>query len=950
DLVSDVDEEYEFEFNRIVPTAEGLVFVPAPDSAAAALGTGRRKLTSFVRDGAGILLDEARPLVARDGLLLVRLSTRPCEKKSVLRLCVCNLLTGRRDLLPPLDGAGLIEDGVGGYAVLTAVDHAAGLHRPADGYSTFFQVLIAGVCSTDLQGYLVRFSSDSVASQTWSWSCIPRALTGGPYGSSVAAITRGAAHWLVIGTGHDGNNRMQILDVSIDTERVGVTEIRFLALPGLIPTDWGNTWLCPSMVDGRLSFYYLDNDQLRIWNRQDGTEVWQLTQAIQLGTELGLSGTESSLSTVCIGEKSNTMLVLNQQDPDNACVLHLRSRSSAMVAGWESSFNFVPAVPYEMNWSDFFMSRLAVLNAARNQFSQSGEVRAWKREIPLPFVQLQAPLLSDDAAQIPAGLSPPPPSTFTLPMAEQQQKPAGIDPRSGFCAATRTFHSLREPVALPPESLPTTAAAYAFSVLPSPLPDRPAFIDATTGVAVSYPSFLAAVRSLAGGLWSTLGLRPGDVALVVSPSRVEVPVLDFALMSIGAVVSPANPASTADEYAHQVALSKPVVAFAAPEVAAKLPSHLRCIVIGSDKYKRLASSDHRAPPVAVKQSDTAAVLYSSGTTGRVKAVAVTHRNLVALVCNTKANWEKTARDAAAAGEAPPPPTVTLVPLPLFHVFGFMTLLRTVCMAETAVLMAARFDLGDALRAVEHYRVTHLPAAPPLLVAMAKLSGEARRLDLSSLRAVGVGGAPLGRDVAERFAAIFPNVTIAQAGFIPFVSSLNTPIYNPGYGLTESTGSVSRTIGPEECKAHGSVGKLLSDMEAKIVDPATGEALGPGQRGELWTRGPTIMKGKCLQLNWSISYILILKSWMLRYPDEDAGQRPMAFIVRKPGSHITEQQIMDFVAKHGRLRHTKKSVEWPLSVRYRSRLQGRSCGGNLYSRPCPWVPPSFELFLYTRQGG
>ncbi|TVU43241.1 hypothetical protein EJB05_09689, partial [Eragrostis curvula] len=350
--------------------------------------------------------------------------------------------------------------------------------------------------------------------------------------------------------------------------------------------------------------------------------------------------------------------------------------------------------------------------------------------------------------------------------AEQPPPPASIDPRSGFCAATRTFHSLREPIPLPPASLPTTAAAYAFSMLPSPLPDRPAFIDAATGVAVSYPSFLAAVRSLAGGLWSTLGVRPGDVAFVVAPSRLEVPVLDFALMSIGAVVSPANPASTAEEYAHQAALSRPAIAFAAPEVAAKLPRHLRCIVIGSDEYTKLASDGGvPAPPaVLVKQSDTAAVLYSSGTTGRVKAVAVTHRNLVAMLCSGKANWERTAREAAEAGDSPPPPTVALVPLPLFHMFGFMTLLRIACMAETAVLMAGRFDLTAALRAVERHRVTLLPAAPPLLVAMAK-SDEARRRDLSSLRFVAVGGAPLGREVAERFVAVFPNVIIVQAGSI-----------------------------------------------------------------------------------------------------------------------------------------------------------------------------------------
>ncbi|XP_040258668.2 4-coumarate--CoA ligase-like 5 [Aegilops tauschii subsp. strangulata] len=508
----------------------------------------------------------------------------------------------------------------------------------------------------------------------------------------------------------------------------------------------------------------------------------------------------------------------------------------------------------------------------------------------------------------------------------------GIDPRSGYCAATRTFHSLRSAStgALPPESLPVTAAAYAFSLLASPLPDRPALVDAATSIAVSYPSFLAAVRSLAGGLWSSLGLRPGDVALVVAPSRLDVPVLHFALMSIGAVVSPANPASTPEEYAHQVALSRPVVAFAAPEVAAKLPGHLRCVVLGSDAYTRLASAGAGSapPPVAVKQSDTAAVLYSSGTTGRVKAVAITHRNLIALICAHAENRERVAAEATEAGEEPPPPAVTLLPLPLFHVFGFMMVLRSVSMGETAVLME-RFDFGAALRAIERYRATLLPAAPPVLVAMIK-SEEARRRDLSSLLVIGVGGAPLGREVAERFVAVFPNVQIVQ-----------------GYGLTESSGSVASTVGPEESKAYGSVGKLASHLQAKIVDPSTGEALGPGQRGELWVRGPLVMKGYvgddkataetvdsegwlktgdlCYFNEDGFLYIVdrlkelikykgyqvppaelehILQSHpeiadaaVIGYPDEDAGQLPMAFIVRQPGSNLTGQQVMDYVAKH-----------------------------------------------------
>jgi acyl-coenzyme A synthetase/AMP-(fatty) acid ligase len=89
----------------------------------------------------------------------------------------------------------------------------------------------------------------------------------------------------------------------------------------------------------------------------------------------------------------------------------------------------------------------------------------------------------------------------------------------------------------------------------------------------------------------------------------------------------------------------------------------------------------------------------------------------------------------------------------------MMVLRSVSMGETAGLME-RFEFGAALRAIERYRVTLLPAAPPLLVAMIK-SEEARRRDLSSLLVIGVGGAPLGREVAERFAAVFPDVQIGQ---------------------------------------------------------------------------------------------------------------------------------------------------------------------------------------------
>lgn len=274
-----------------------------------------------------------------------------------------------------------------------------------------------------------------------------------------------------------------------------------------------------------------------------------------------------------------------------------------------------------------------------------------------------------------------------------------------------------------------------------------------------------------------------------------------------------------------------------------------------------------------------------------------------------------------------PHPVSLFPLPLFHVFGFFMMVRALAMGETLVLMQ-RFDFEGMLKAVEKYRITYMPVSPPLITAFTK-SELVKKYDISSIRLLGSGGAPLGKEVAESFKAKFPNVEIVQ-----------------GYGLTESGGGAARMIGFDEAKRHGSVGRLAENMEAKIVDPVTVEALSPGYKGELWLRGPTIMKGyvgddkatvetldsegwlktgdlcyfdsdgylfivdrlkelikyKAYQVPPAeLEHILhtnpeIADAAVVPYPDEDAGQIPMAFVVRKPGSNITAAQVMDYVAK------------------------------------------------------
>ncbi|KAI8019024.1 4-coumarate--CoA ligase-like 9 [Camellia lanceoleosa] len=520
-------------------------------------------------------------------------------------------------------------------------------------------------------------------------------------------------------------------------------------------------------------------------------------------------------------------------------------------------------------------------------------------------------------------------------MAETLPENHTIDPCNGFCSQTTTFHSLRPPVPLPPPTIPLSLSSYTLSLLhhSSTSTTTPFLIDFATGRRLLYSDFLRQTKSLSLSLQASFpSLSKNDVALILSPTSLHLPVLYFSLLSLGITISPANPLSTQSELNHLIRLSNPVIAFATTTSSHNLPFSLPLgtVLLDSPEFESMISdsvieSDCKPNRVVnVNQSDSAAILYSSGTTGRVKGVELTHRNFIALIAGIHHQSRiEIEENAAAAAE----PAVSLMILPLFHVFGFFMMIAAAAMGETLVLME-RFDFEGMLRAVEEYKVNYMSVSPPLVVALAK-SEVAAKYDLTSLRVLGCGGAPLGKEVSQRFTAKFPNVEIVQ-----------------GYGLTETGGGATGMTGPDESKQYGSVGRLAENMEAKIVDPTTGVALPPGQRGELWLRGPTVMKGyvgddeataaTLDQEGWlktgdlcyfdsdGFLYIVdrlkelikykayqvppveleqllqsnpeIADAAVIPYPDEEAGQIPMAFVVRKPGSNISEAQIIDFIAR------------------------------------------------------
>ncbi|KAK4354413.1 hypothetical protein RND71_026607 [Anisodus tanguticus] len=469
---------------------------------------------------------------------------------------------------------------------------------------------------------------------------------------------------------------------------------------------------------------------------------------------------------------------------------------------------------------------------------------------------------------------------------------------------------------------------------------RPSLINGSNDQIYTYADVELTSRKVAAGL-NKLKIQQKDTVMILLPNSPEFVFTFLGASYLGAISTMANPLFTQAEVVKQAKASNTKLIVTqecnmdkVKDYAFENDVKVICIdSLAAPPEGCLHFSDlilnsgfvfeHDLSEVEIRPDDVVALPYSSGTTGLPKGVMLTHKGLVTSVAQQ------------VDGENPTlyihSEDVILCVLTLFHIYALDSILLCGLRVGAAILIMQKFDIVQVLELVQKYKVTIGPFVPPIVSAITK-SPVVDNYDLSSIRTVMSGAAPLGKDLEDAIRTKFPNAKLGQ-----------------GYGMTEAGAPLAMCLAfakePFEIKS-GACGTVIRNAEMKIVDPDTGISLPRNKPGEICIRGDQIMKG---YLNdpeatartidkegWlhtgDIGYIddydelfivdrlkeLIkykgfqvapaeLEALLLNLPtisdaavvpmkDKQAGEVPVAFVVTCNGSTITEDEIKDFISK------------------------------------------------------
>ncbi|PYI05848.1 acetyl-CoA synthetase-like protein [Aspergillus sclerotiicarbonarius CBS 121057] len=367
--------------------------------------------------------------------------------------------------------------------------------------------------------------------------------------------------------------------------------------------------------------------------------------------------------------------------------------------------------------------------------------------------------------------------------------------------------------------------------------------DADTQRSYTYQQVKDAALSFGKGLKAIFDWKKGDVLALFTPNSIDTPAVMWGAIWAGGIVSPSNPAYTADELAFQLKNSGakvlitqapllPIATAAAKE--AGIPEDH--IILVGDQRDPQARTKHftsirnisgatRFRKTKIDPSrDLSFLVYSSGTTGVPKGVMLSHRNLVANILQLAAGE---AGNLTWNGGADGKGDRVLAFLPFFHIYGLNCLVHQTIYQGYELVVMTKFDIEKWCAHVQNYRITFSYIVPPVVLLLGK-HPIVDKYDLSALRLLNSGAAPLTQELVE---AVYARINCG---------------IKQGYGLSETSPTTHTQPWEEWRTTVGSVGKLLPNMDAKYMtmpeDASDPVEVPAGQVGELYMRGPNIFLG------------------------------------------------------------------------------------------------------------
>jgi len=312
-----------------------------------------------------------------------------------------------------------------------------------------------------------------------------------------------------------------------------------------------------------------------------------------------------------------------------------------------------------------------------------------------------------------------------------------------------------------------------------------------------------------------LGVKRGDHVFLLGWNSPEWVANFWACLQAGAVPVLANAWWSPAEVANGLAALKPALILADQDASAKIAAGWRCGPWALDTAPLTGKETPAAGESALDEQETALIIFTSGTSGQPKAVVLSHRALLARLQMTLHITRKLPHQLDTSAR-----DVTLLTGPLFHVGSMQSLLRAVIVGDTLVLLAGRYDPAVVLEAIERHQINRWNCVPTMVSRLLDHPDAARR-DLSSLKSISIGGAPVHAELMQRMRVGLPSVS---------------PRIPTGYGLTENGGQATAAAGSEDIDQLGSTGRPLPCVEVRFLAH-------PGlPDGEILLRSPTQMSG------------------------------------------------------------------------------------------------------------